>query len=41
MDTKGGQGAGWDELGDWGWHIYTVYIDIIDTVYKIADGNLL
>ena len=22
MDTKGGKGR-WDELGDWGWHIYT------------------
>ena len=22
MDTKGGSG-GWDELGDWDWHIYT------------------
>ena len=29
MDTKGG-GGGWDELGDWDWHIYT-----IDTMYKI------
>ena len=22
MDTKGGNG-GWDELGDWDWHVYT------------------
>ena len=29
MDTKGGVG-GWDELGDWNWHIYT-----IDSMYKI------
>ena len=28
MDTKGK--GGWDELGDWDWHIYT-----IDTMYKI------
>ena len=28
VDTKAGKG-GWDELGDWGWHIYT-----IDTVHK-------
>ena len=27
MDTKGERG-GWDELGDWDWHIYT-------TTYKI------
>ena len=38
MDTKGGGEAGWGELGVWGWHIYTVYID---TVYKIADEDLL
>ena len=25
-----GKGEGWDELGDWDWHIYT-----IDTMYKI------
>ena len=30
MDTKGGKG-GWDELGDWDWHICT-----IDTMYKIS-----
>ena len=29
MDTKGEKG-GWDELGDWDWHVYT-----IDTMYKI------
>ena len=29
MDTKG-EGGGWDELGDWDCHIYT-----IDTMYKI------
>ena len=29
MDTKRGRG-GWDELGDWDRHIYT-----IDTMYKI------
>ena len=38
VDTKGGGEAGWGELGVWGWHIYTVYID---TVYKIADEDLL
>ena len=27
MDTKGKRG-GWDELGDWDWHIHT-------TMYKI------
>ena len=31
MDTKGGRG-GWDELGDWDWHICT-----IDTMYKIGN----
>lgn len=41
VDTKGGGEAGWDELGDWSWHIYTVYIDTIDTVYKLADEDLL
>ena len=30
MDTKGERGVGWDELGDWDWHIYTT-----DTMYKI------
>ena len=29
MDIKGGK-EGWDELGDWDWHIY-----IIDIRYKI------
>ena len=28
MDTKGERG--WEELGGWDWHIYT-----IDTIYKI------
>ena len=27
---QGRQGVGWEELGDWGWHINT-----IDTMYKI------
>ena len=27
---QGGKGGEWEELGDWGWHIYT-----IDTIYKI------
>ena len=29
---QAGKGVGWEELGDWDWHIY-----IIDTVYKIED----
>ena len=29
MDTEEAE-KGWDELGDWDWHIYT-----IDTAYKI------
>ena len=28
MDAK--QERGWNELGDWNWHIYTIY-----TMYKI------
>ena len=28
MDTEGDK-EGWEEWGDWGWHIYT-----IDTMYK-------
>ena len=28
MDTKGKK-YGWEELGDWGWHVYT-----IDNMYK-------
>ena len=31
MDTSDGKGV-WDELGDWGWHIYT-----IDTMYKTGN----
>ena len=27
---EGGKEGGWDELGDWDWHIYTV-----DIMYKI------
>ena len=30
IDTKGERGGGWEELGDWDWHIYTT-----DTMYKI------
>lgn len=32
MDTKKGEKAGGNELGDWHWHIYT-----IDIMYKIDD----
>ena len=36
MDTKGGIGGGWGELGDWDWHICT-----IDTVYKRANSRVI
>ena len=30
VDTEGGMGGRWDELGGWEWHMYTV-----DTIYKV------
>ena len=41
MWTPKGEGVLAGMNWETGWHIYTVYIDSIDTVYKVAGGNLL
>ena len=35
-DAKGERGR-WDELGDWGWHIYTVNYKLALAIYLDKD----
>ena len=36
MHAKGGEG-GWDELGDWNWHIYTQFSSVTQSCLTLCD----